>query len=186
MNYYISDLHFEHTRILQFCKIRPWKTVDEMNQALVDNWNSRVTKDDHVYMLGDFCMSVTGFINYMNKLNGYKHVIMGNHDPANIRNNKIPNVFFHDLIHTVKEGGDKVVLCHYPIHEWPNYYRGAYHFYGHVHGTRLSHDDKAFEVCADVIGFFPRTFKEIIEMPKRTEILNDSPKLPEQQPTNSN
>ena len=178
---YAIDPHFDHARIIMFCS-RPYENVEQMNQSIIDKWNARVTKDDHAYILGDICMSVSGFVKYLQMLNGVKHIILGNHDPKNIEKQKIPGVFFHDLIHRVKEGGDSVILCHYPIHEWPNYYRGAYHFYGHVHGTRLSHHEKAFEVCCDVLNFEPKTFKEIISMEKPTKILNESPHLPEDQP----
>lgn len=176
MNYYISDLHFEHNNIIKFCD-RPWNNVIDMNEALISNWNARVNKDDHVYILGDICMSVSGFINYVERLNGTKHIILGNHDPKNIQKRPIKNTIFHELIHSVREGDLKVVLCHYPIHEWNGYYHGVYHFYGHVHGTRISHHERAFEVCCDVINYEPKTFAEIIAMEKPTAKLNNSPPI---------
>lgn len=56
MNYYISDTHFGHKNIIGF-DCRPFKNTLEMEQTLIKNWNSRVTKEDMVYILGDFCWS---------------------------------------------------------------------------------------------------------------------------------
>lgn len=53
-NYYISDLHFGHYNIMRFDN-RPFNSVEEMDKALIDNWNSVVSEGDTVYILGDFC-----------------------------------------------------------------------------------------------------------------------------------
>lgn len=51
----VSDLHFFHKGVLGFCPdTRPWKDVDEMNEGLIDHWNSVVSTDDVVFCLGDF------------------------------------------------------------------------------------------------------------------------------------
>ena len=52
-NFYISDLHIGHANVIKFDN-RPFKDVDEMFEILVRNWNSIVTKEDTVYILGDF------------------------------------------------------------------------------------------------------------------------------------
>ena len=52
MNYYISDLHIHHKNVIRFDN-RPFADTDLMNAVLVNNWNERVTEDDHVYVLGD-------------------------------------------------------------------------------------------------------------------------------------
>lgn len=52
--YYIADLHFCHTNIINFDN-RPFFSVDEMNRELISNWNSVVTNNDTVMILGDFC-----------------------------------------------------------------------------------------------------------------------------------
>ncbi len=54
MNFYISDLHIGHANAIRFDK-RPFADIDEMNRAIIDNWNSRVKAEDTVYVLGDFC-----------------------------------------------------------------------------------------------------------------------------------
>ena len=52
-NFYISDLHLGHGNVIRFDG-RPFGDVAEMEQALISNWNSRVGRDDTVYVLGDF------------------------------------------------------------------------------------------------------------------------------------
>ena len=53
MNFYIGDPHLGHEAIIRLCN-RPFADVDEMNEAIVCNWNSAVTNQDTVYVLGDF------------------------------------------------------------------------------------------------------------------------------------
>lgn len=162
MNFYLSDLHFDHTNIIRLCH-RPFENIDQMNSTLIENWNKRVTNKDHVYLLGDVCMNADRFEHFMLLLNGIKHVIIGNHDPRDIRKRKIQNTFFMNNIQKVNDGEHVIVLCHYPLFEWPEYYKGAYHFYGHVHGNRSKYDKMAFEVGVDVQNFEPKTFDEIIK-----------------------
>ena len=53
MNFYISDLHIGYENVIRFDN-RPFANADEMNDTIFSNWNSRVTRDDTVYILGDF------------------------------------------------------------------------------------------------------------------------------------
>ena len=55
--FFTSDTHFNHTNIIQYCQ-RPFKSTDEMNEAMIDNWNSVVGEDDTVFHLGDFSLEV--------------------------------------------------------------------------------------------------------------------------------
>ena len=82
MNLYISDLHFGHSNVINFDH-RPFADVDEMDNCLIKLWNSRVSKDDEVYIVGDFCYrSAKSPDWYLRQLKGHKHLIIGNHDKA--------------------------------------------------------------------------------------------------------
>lgn len=82
----ISDTHFGHKNILSFKDslgnpIRPFSSVTEMDECLVDNWNSVVRPGDKVYHLGDvFFGSKEDFSKLWPRLNGSKRLVCGNHD----------------------------------------------------------------------------------------------------------
>ena len=57
--WFTSDTHFGHKNILKFCK-RPWDTVEEMVEGLIQNWNRVVGKDDLIFHLGDFAFATNG------------------------------------------------------------------------------------------------------------------------------
>lgn len=80
MIYFSSDTHFDHKNIITYCPMRPWKTVEEMNEGLIANWNAVVKPEDIVYFLGDFSLSFTAVEKYTKRLNGTKHLYAGNHD----------------------------------------------------------------------------------------------------------
>ena len=83
--FYIADTHFGHDNIRKLSN-RPFSTVEEMDNALINNWNSVVTDDDDVYILGDFSYKSEDPIDYLKKLNGKKHLIVGNHDNKLLKN----------------------------------------------------------------------------------------------------
>lgn len=80
MNYFIADTHFNHENIIKYCN-RPFKDSKEMNEYIVNKWNSIVRKDDIVYHLGDVGFGSTDELKELvGRLNGTKILIRGNHD----------------------------------------------------------------------------------------------------------
>lgn len=55
MNYYISDLHLLHENVLRFDN-RPFDSITQMQQTIVNNWNDKITNGDTVYILGEIMM----------------------------------------------------------------------------------------------------------------------------------
>lgn len=152
MNYYISDLYL-------FCKNqtssgvnydgRPYKTIDEMHQDILEKWNSKITNGDTVYILGDVSMrgKNDNLIALVAQLKGRKILIKGNHD--DISDYRYKQLFSE--IYDYKEVSDsfegknyKLVLCHYPILMWNGQHRGSILLYGHTHQTE---EDKYFQQC---------------------------------------
>lgn len=133
-NFYISDLHFDHEKVISFDN-RPFADLDEMHSRLVENWNGVVTKDDTVYILGDFIGSEEKeWPRILEQLQGYKVLIRGNHDPMEF--SEQTKRFFQEIC-DYKEMMDRnrfVILCHYPIpfHKL-DHDEKTWMLYGHVH-----------------------------------------------------
>ena len=78
--WFISDTHFSHANIIRYAG-RPFQTVDEMNERLVENWNALVAPEDIVFFLGDFGLAKIDFLTELcARLQGHKICIRGNHD----------------------------------------------------------------------------------------------------------
>lgn len=86
-NFITSDWHFGHVNILTYCNRHRYLGLDQdadvtdMNEALVELWNSQVEKNDLVLCVGDMCMGkVAETLEYVKRLKGHKILIPGNHD----------------------------------------------------------------------------------------------------------
>ena len=77
MQFFTSDTHFNHGHIIKYCN-RPFISMEEMNETIVQNWNKTVKQKDIIYHLGDVCWGLPDI--FLKKLNGYKILIQGNHD----------------------------------------------------------------------------------------------------------
>ncbi|ORE90760.1 metallophosphoesterase [Aurantimonas sp. 22II-16-19i] len=156
--FFTADTHFGHASVIRMCG-RPFATVDEMNREMIARWNAAVGPRDEIWHLGDFAykMPVADARGIWDALNGRKSLIRGNHDKASVAEWGWESV--HDL-HEIAVDGRRVVLCHYPLAEWPAYFRDAIHLYGHVHGNR--HVAGAVDVGVDCWDFRPVTLAEIL------------------------
>lgn len=83
--WFTSDTHYNHQKALEIMPFRPWKTIEEMNQGLIDNYNSKVSPEDICIFLGDIVLGrdkVHTVPEILGKLNGHKVMVYGNHDMA--------------------------------------------------------------------------------------------------------
>lgn len=139
MIYITSDFHFNHKNILKYEKeTRPFETIEEMNEVLIENWNKKVEESDTVYMLGDIFMGLEeqGCIgDIMNRLKGKKILIKGNHDTNRRIAAMSPYLEGVYDMYNLKYDKRTFVLCHYPLKEWYEKEYGAIHLYGHVHSN---------------------------------------------------
>ena len=164
MKYYISDLHLFHNRILEKFN-RPFSSVEEMHEMIINNWKNKVKADDTVYILGDVGMYHPKEIgNILNNLPGHKILITGNHDFKNIHSGSYKKVF--DKITSyleIEDNGRNVILFHYPIEDWNGKYRGYYHLHGHIHNNEdsLSQKERRFNVSAEVVDYTPVSLDEL-------------------------
>lgn len=129
-----SDLHFYHKGVLGFCpKTRPWGTVDEMNQGLIDHWNSVVGVDDEVLHLGDFSFKAKeATMDVISKLNGNITFILGNHEKP--LRDQIGGLHTADYLE-FRFDGVKVCTSHFPMSCWNQQGRGSVMLHGHTHGN---------------------------------------------------
>ena len=132
--FYTSDLHLGHTNILSFDG-RPFKDTKEMGEEILKRWNAKVDNGDTVFLLGDIVwQNSEENVEIIKKLNGQKHLILGNHDRLN---NELKKCFVSiSEYKEIKDEGRCIVLSHYPMPVFKNhYYKNNYQLYGHVHAT---------------------------------------------------
>jgi len=138
-----SDLHFGHENILKYCsESRPFSNVDEMDEALIEEWNAVVSPNDDIYNLGDFSFHrPEKTVEILNRLNGRHHLVCGNHDGAITRMLK-KGATLNDLnlasvsnYLEIKYHRQKIVMFHYPIVSWNGMHRGSIMLHGHSHGS---------------------------------------------------
>ena len=169
MNFYTADLHFYHTNIIKY-EDRPFKDAIEMNETLIANWNKKVKRGDSIYILGDFAFTSAANVGaLLDRLNGNKYLIKGNHDSF-LRDggSEIRKFIWIKDYARIKDNGYDVILFHYPIAVFDKQHHGAIHLYGHIHSNgRTRHPltvniENAYNVGVDVWNFEPVTLKEIL------------------------
>lgn len=173
-NLYTSDLHFGHRNVIGFDH-RPFADREEMEQVLIHLWNGRVQKDDDVWILGDFCcQSDKDPINYLRRLKGRKHLIVGNHDTELLQNEKALAYFesvddMKFIQDTYKGETIQVCLCHFPIAQWNAYHNGSWHVYGHIHNRKddtyeiMKTRNHALNAGCMINNYAPVSFRELVE-----------------------
>ena len=179
--YFIADTQFGHENALAFDN-RPFRTIEEHDKALIENWNNAVSRNDEVFILGDISWhNATRTNEIVSSLNGVKHLIVGNHDKKLLKNREFQSLFIEITDYKELSLSDKkgIVLSHYPIPCFNHHYYGWYHLYGHVHISfewnmmeRVKYEmetlyDKPCRMynCGamiDYIGYTPRTLGEIL------------------------
>ncbi len=174
MIFYIADTHFGDERVMRLAR-RPYDSLTEMNEALISNWNNAVSPQDTVYIVGDFAIDDEN-AQVIERLNGEKHLILGNHDKA-LTEKALKAFASVNTILTITDNGRSVCLCHYPLMSYENSIYGGYQVFGHIHNNER---DIAFELqkqlknslnsSADVIAFTPKTLDELMKMKRKLEI----------------
>ena len=169
--WFTADTHFGHRNIIRYCQ-RPFATVEEMNETIIDNWNGVVGKDDVVFHLGDFSVGgAAEWTSLLDSLNGRIFLVLGNHDMNNVDQGfmrRFENVSMQML---VSIGKQRIYLNHYPFLCYGGAYRGTWQLFGHVHtcpcnsGLDNSRLEMLFptqyDVGVDNNNFKPVSFEEV-------------------------
>lgn len=155
-----ADPHFNHENIINLVE-RPFKSIDEMNELLIKNFNEVVAKDDKVFILGDFGFaSLEDMKLLVARLNGYKILILGNHDRKKPRNWWLQVGF--DEVH--KEPiliRNQFILSHEPIEMSKD--MPYFNVHGHIHQYQVE-DGKHFNVCVEQTGYRPVKVDKLVRL----------------------
>ncbi len=176
----ISDTHFHHANILGFIdsrtglKVRPgFNNVDEMDEHMVEKWNSVVNPGDKVYHLGDVFMGDQNkFKKLWPRLNGRKNLIVGNHDDIRFLSS---GGFFKEVYLERKFKDLKLHLSHIPLH--PSQHEtgapGSGNFlvnvHGHIHGNPTP-EGRYINVSVEVVDYTPVNIEVLAK--QAADILN--------------
>lgn len=171
--FFTSDTHFDHKNIIKYCS-RPWSTVEEMNQSIIDNWNSVVTPEDTVFHLGDVSFGGnTNLINYVSQLNGHIILIKGNHDRKLQQTicDKLFDYTCQQLRLNIEEY--TVILNHYPLLCFAEDVQLFGHIHSGPHSTSIDVNrfnncgyDNQYDVGVDNNNFTPISWAKIKEITK--------------------
>lgn len=138
--FFIADTHIGHIGVTQFLnsdgtKLRPWDNIEDMDEALVANWNSVVGSKDKVYHLGDVVINRRA-LPTLARLNGDKVLIKGNHDIFRLEEYAR---YFRDIrAYGVFDG---FVATHIPIHPY-SLERYKFNVHGHLHSDKVLHKEE--------------------------------------------
>ncbi|MCK0513996.1 metallophosphoesterase [Anaerobiospirillum sp. NML120448] len=138
--FFTSDTHFGHSNIIKYCQ-RPFNSAEHMDEVLINNWNEVVSPQDIVFHLGDFCFgSDKEWIKILQRLNGTKYLILGNHDLKKIANSSQIQDYFADINMQMRVVVDKqkMLLNHYPFLCFEGGYQNVWQLFGHVHSSKHS------------------------------------------------
>lgn len=174
-NWFTSDHHFGHARIIEYCH-RPFDSVEQMNEELVQSWNELVEENDTVYYLGDFSLKIAAMEQYAPRLNGKKILIAGNHDGCHPCNHdgklgqlSLYKKYFAEVHEELDWNG--LLMHHMPYHDeidnrYPEYRpidQGRILLHGHVH-QRWSINERQINVGVDVWDYQPVSEGRIWEL----------------------
>ena len=193
--FFTSDTHYGHSNICRATTnwtdadsvTRDFKSLDHMNNTIVDNINSIVGENDVLIHLGDW--SFGGFENIAEFRSRIVckniHLTYGNHD-HHIRRNKddIQSIFSstQDYMHLdIRRPSDRgkgvmdkfsFICMHYPIASWDSMNANMIHLHGHTHlpkHLRIA-DGRAMDIGTDGNDLEPISLNEVVSLLKNQPI----------------
>lgn len=161
-----ADPHFGHAGVCKFLrddgtKLRPWDSPDEMDEALVENWNRVVGDKDRIYLLGDVVIN-RRCLKTLERLKGRKVLVKGNHDIFKL-SDYLP--YFDDIrAYVVQHTQDKrkVIMSHIPIHP-ESVGRFGINIHGHLHYNKVD-DPRYLCVSVEHTNFTPLDLMEALKL----------------------
>ena len=163
---FIADLHLGHTNM---AKKRGFESAREHDEHIISQWNKKVHKRDTVYILGDVAMETSNYYHLLDRMNGIKRVVLGNHDMAK----DIPVLlqYVHGVSGMIRYKG--IWLSHCPVHERELEFRVPRNIHGHIHENLIMKleengfkdewvpDDRYHCVSCEHVDYTPVTLEEL-------------------------
>ncbi len=156
--FFTADTHFGDHRTINIHR-RPFGTAQEMDEAIIANWNAAIGVDDEIWHLGDVARRSADVPELLARLNGTKHLVHGNNDD--------PSTAAAEGWASVQDYAELsvdsvlLVLCHYPFRSWNGQHRRSVNLHGHSHG-RLKPMTRQFDVGLDVWNFRPVAMEDLL------------------------
>lgn len=178
-----ADLHWGHENVLKFGRGDVFNTIEDHDEAILDNINSLVGERDTLWILGDFAFRNSRPVEWYRKQIRCRdvHLVFGNHDPQKPQSRQRYEKLFsstQDYVR-IKYAKQAIVMCHYPIISHHGKGHGAWMLHGHSHG-RLTEQypflsaHLMLDVGIDCNNYKPFSFDQIKEiMDARKEAMGE-------------
>ena len=170
--WFTADQHFDHINIMEHCD-RPWGNIEDMNQALIDNYNSVVKPQDTCVIIGDVCLEDDAELvryRFLRHLNGNKIYVKGNHDHW-LRGAEKRYMYIH------KCSGQMVHCSHYPLRTWAASNRQAtWQLHGHCHGMQEPYPNQ-YDVGVDNNNYFPVSLTQLHSIIEESDFVGEGRRL---------
>ena len=172
--YFIADPHFGHNNIITFKDdegklTRPFKTIEEMDDLIIENINSVVRIVDKLYILGDVAMN-RRHLKTLERINTKKLILVrGNHDTFKLKDY---THYFKDIRAYKVMSKHGLIFSHIPIH--PHSLQGTinYNIHGHLHQNDLN-DPHYFNIDPERIRYMPIELEEILAIKETRGVVNE-------------
>jgi calcineurin-like phosphoesterase family protein len=164
---FIADLHLGHKFMATH---RGFASVEEHDEHIITQWNSVVHKRDTTYILGDVTMEKAEQYALLDRLNGAKRIVLGNHDLPK----HVPKLLEHVQSVSGMEKYKGIFLTHCPIHTMELEHRVSRNIHGHIHSALVMYPVRLFGiklfdrvdrryhcVSCEHVDFVPKTLKEL-------------------------
>ena len=159
---FIADLHLSHQNM---ATRRGFSTIEEHDEHIIAKWNSVVNKRDVTYILGDVTMEKSSPYPLLDRLNGIKHIVLGNHDRR--QDTKKLFEYAESVAGMIQYKG--IMLTHAPIHPMELEYRFNKNIHGHIHDKVVMKmldgweipDERYFCVSCEQVDYLPKSLKDL-------------------------
>ena len=159
--YFSGDGHIGHQSILKYMPERPYATeldTTAHDEWFIDLWQKTIGKHDRIYFAGDLTFYKSEAARrLLERLPGEKYLSVGNHDDSIKAHSNYFRKVAQIMEITIKpsmcdclQEELHIVLCHYPLLDWPGKHQGSIMLHGHCHGTMDEFNTSSIDLRFDI------------------------------------